>query len=390
MFQIFIMRTVFNFISSIFFLSLFIACGASGKDEKGVLNDKKVELQQLKDDQAKTAEKIKKLEEEIVKTDPAAVPLKPKLVSIVPVMAADFTHYIDLQGTVTTQNIFNVAPRGMGGQVRGVYVKEGDQVRKGQLLLKLDDAVIRQQIEQAKIQLAYVKDLYQRRKNLWEQNIGTEVELNSALNNVSTQERQGSLLNEQLSFTNVYAPASGVAENVNIHVGETFTGSPQTGITVVNNADLKATVTIPENYLSKVKRGTPVIVEVPDLNKKFNTSISLISQVIGATNRGFTAEAKVPNEAGLRPNQIVMMRIQDYKAAKAITVPLNTVQSDEKGKYVFVSIDENGKKIATKKQIILGELYNNMIEIKSGLQDGDQVITEGFQDLYDGQLITTK
>lgn len=389
MLQLSIMRTVLDLISFVILMTFLVSCGVSGKDEKGKLNDKKVEVQKLKTEQAELAEKIKKLEEEIAKEDPSAVPAKPKLIAILQVTPAPFTHFIDLQGTITTQNISNVAPRGMGGQVRAVFVKEGDRVRKGQLLLKLDDAVIRQQIEQAKIQLDYVKDLYQRRKNLWDQNIGTEVELVSARNNVSTQERQLSLLNEQLSFTNVYAPVSGVAEQVSIHVGEIFTGAPPLGITIVNNADLKATVSIPENYLSKVKKGTPVIIEVPDLNKKFNSSISLISQVIGATTRGFTAEAKVPAEAGLRPNQIVMLRIQDYTASNAITIPLNTIQTDEKGKYVFVAVNENGKSIARKKQIVLGELYNDKIEIRSGLQEGDQVITEGYQDLYEGQLVTT-
>ena len=390
MFQLLFMRTVLNFFSFVILMTLLAGCGvSSGKDDKGKLNDKKVELQKLKTSQTELAEKIKKLEGEIAKEDPNAAPAKPKLVAVLPVSPSPFTHYIDLQGTITTQNISNVAPRGMGGQVRAVYVKEGDRVRKGQLLLKLDDAVVRQQIEQAKIQLAYLKDLYQRRKNLWDQNIGTEVELVSARNNVSNQERQLSLLNEQLSFTNVYAPVSGVAEQVNIHVGETFTGSPQMGITIVNNSDLKATVSIPENYLSRVKKGTPVIIEVPDLNKKFNSTISMISQLIGATTRGFTAEAKIPSEAGLRPNQIVMLRIQDYTSSNAITIPLNTVQTDEKGKYVFIAVDENGKKIARKKQVVLGELYNDKIEVKSGLQDGDQVITEGYQDLYEGQLITT-
>ncbi len=369
---------------------ILVACGgASGKDEKGSINDKKVKLQQLKDQQVKLEGDIKKLEEELIKLDPNAIPPKPKLVGVMTVAPSAFTHFIDLQGTITTQNIVNVAPRGMPGQVRSVHVKEGDNVTKGQVLLKLDDVVIRQQIDQAKIQLAYVKDLYQRRKNLWDQNIGTEVELVSARNNVSNQERQLSLLNEQLSFTTVTAPVSGVAEKVTIHTGEVFSGSPMMGITIVNANDLKATVNIPENYLSKVKKGTPVVVEVPDVNKKFNTTISTISQLIGSTSRGFQAEAKIPYASGLRPNQIARIQIQDYTASNAITVPLNTVQTDEKGKYVFIAVDENGKRIARKKQVVLGEMYNDLIEIRSGLQEGDQLVSEGYQDLYEGQLIVT-
>ncbi|HUR12431.1 MAG TPA: efflux RND transporter periplasmic adaptor subunit [Flavitalea sp.] len=384
------MRTIFKLSVHLFIVMVLVSCGdASGKDEKGTVSDKKVKLQKLKDEQMKIGADIKALEDELVKLDPNSVPAKPKLVGITPVSASAFTHFIDLQGTITTQNIVNVAPRGMAGQVRSVHIKEGDVVRKGQVLLKLDDAVVRQQIEQSKIQLAYLRDLYQRRKNLWDQNIGTEVELVSARNNVSNQERQLSLLNEQLSFTTVTAPVSGIAEKVTIHTGEVFTGAPTMGITIVNSTDLKATVNIPENYLSNVKKGTPVVVEVPDVNKKFNTTISTISQVIGSASRGFLAEAKIPYESGLRPNQVARIQIQDYTSSKAITVPLNTVQTDEKGKYVFVAMEENGKRIARKKIVVLGEMYNDVIEIRTGLQEGDLVVTEGFQDLYEGQLLTT-
>jgi membrane fusion protein (multidrug efflux system) len=385
------MRSIYSLAFTAIIIITAIGCGASGKDKKGDLNDKKTKLQELKQQQSKLTEDIKKLESEITKMDPNALPPKPKLVTTMALNAATFRHYIDLQGTITTENVSWVTPRGMGGQVRAIYVKEGQPVRKGQVVVKLDDAIMRQQIEQAKIQLNYLEDIYRRRQNLWDQNIGTEVELVTARNNVSNQQKQIDLLNEQLAMTSVRAEVSGIAETVNIRVGETLT--PQTasmaGIKIVNTSDLRATVDVPENYASRVKRGTPVIIELQDINKKFNSTISLISQSISATTRGFTAEAKVPSGAGLKPNQVAMVRILDYVGNDALSVPVNTIQTDEKGKFVMVAATENGKKIARKKPVVIGELYNDNIEIKSGLQPGDEIITDGYQNLYEGQLLTT-
>lgn len=368
-----------------------VACGGSAKEKKADVNDKRAELVKLKEDRSKLDEKIRSLEDQIAIADPASVKVEPKLVATTEVVPADFVHYIDLQGMITTENIYYVAPRGQGGQVKAIYVKQGDRVKKGQLVVKLDDAIIRQQIDQAKIQLSFLEDLYNRRKNLWDQNIGTEVELISAKNNVTNAEKQIQLLNEQLAMTNVYSEVAGVAEEVNIRVGEILSpaSASMAGIKIVNSSNLKASINIPENYLARVNKGTPVIVEVPDINKKFNSTISLVSQVINVSNRGFTAEAKVPNDPDIRPNQTALVKIQDYKKSNAITVPLNVVQSDEKGKYVLIAVKEGENVIAKKTPVVLGELYKERIEIKSGLNAGDKVITEGFQSIYEGQQITT-
>jgi membrane fusion protein, multidrug efflux system len=364
---------------------------ASTKEKKGDLNDKKVELAKMKEEQEKLAANIKKLEEEINKQDPNAS-VTAKLVSITVLAPQKFEHYIDLQGKIATDNIFNVTPRAgamQAGQIQQIFVKQGDVVSKGQLLVKLDDAIIRQQIEQQKIQLNYAKDLYQRRKNLWDQNIGTEVEVITAKTNVANAERQLALLNDQLSFTNVRAEVSGVIETMNARVGGFLTGTPETGITIVNYNTLKAQVDIPENYISRVKTGTPVIIEIPDINKRFNSNVSRISTLINASSRGFIAEAKVPASKDVKPNQLAIIKLKDYSASNVIVVPINTLQTDEKGKFVYVMVTENGKKVARKRSVSVGGIYGEQIEVKQGLQTGDQLITAGFQGLYEGQVLTT-
>ena len=366
------------------------SCGESKKDQSAIITEKKVKLQKLKSEQQKLNDEIAKLDAEIARLDPKSAEGTAKLVSTMILAPKDFSHFIELQGRIDADNIAYVTPRGGPGQVRAVYVKKGDFVRQGQVLLKLDDAIIRSQIAGLQSQLSYARDLYQRQQNLWKEDIGTEVQVISARNNVNTLERQLATLNEQLSFTNVRAGISGVADEVNIKVGETFTGNPMQGIKIVNTNSLKMMANIPENYISRVKKGSKVEIVVPDLNNRVITSsISLVSQSIDPNTRGFIAEASIPYDANLKPNQVANMRIQDYAADQAISIPINVVQSDEKGKYVFVVEKKGEQLLARKKSIYLGESYGGVVEVKSGLNAGDILITEGYQNLYEGQILTT-
>ncbi|RYY86228.1 MAG: efflux RND transporter periplasmic adaptor subunit, partial [Chitinophagaceae bacterium] len=215
-----------------------------------------------------------------------------------------------------------------------------------------------------------------------------EVQLVQARSNVTNAEKQIATLREAANLTNVYAETSGVAEEVTVHPGEMFMANPMgPHIKIVNNSSLKVTANIPENYLSRVKKGTPVLIYLPDVNRTINSTISLISQSINADTRGFIAEARIPADAQMKPNQVVQVRIQDYNNPNVVTVPLNVVQSDEKGKYVYVLAKEGAKTVARKRVVIAGESYGERIEIKSGLSAGDQLITEGYQELYEGQVI---
>ena len=163
------------------------------------------------------------------------------------------------------------------------------------------------------------------------------------------------------------------------------------GITIVNTSNLKVTANVPEAYQTKVKEGTNLIVTLPeDNNKSINTKVSVSGKLIDPSTRSFYIEGRVPGNGGFRPGQIAMVRIQDYAMPNAITIPINTIQNDDKGKFVMVATVENGKKVAKKRPVTVGQLYGDTLEVKSGLQTGDVLISDGFQGLYDGQLITTE
>ena len=129
---------------------------------------------------------------------------------------------------------------------------------------------------------------------------------------------------------------------------------------------------------------------IPDLNKTYNNiSVSFLSKTINPLSRSFTLEGKLPYDGLVRPNQVAQVKIEDYSAKNAIAVPVNTVGTDDKGKFVYVAVKKGDKLTAKKKQITVGELYGQLIEVKSGLAVGDLLITEGFETAYDGQALKT-
>ena len=385
-------------ISTLFFLSaltVLVACG--GKDNS--VAGKKAQLEQLKKEALALNANIATLEKELA-AQGAGATQQAVVVTIAPVVAQDFNHFIEIQGKVESESVSFVTPRAGGGQVKAVFVKRGDRVKKGQILLQLDNSLIKQSvaaatqnIETVKAQAALAKSVYEKQKNLWEQNIGSEIQLLTAKTNAealgsqlkAAMEQLG-MAKDQLAYTTVRSDVDGVAEEVNIKVGEIFMGAGQ--LKIVNTDRLKLTSQVPENYAGKIKVGTDVSLIFPDLDKTMDTKLTVVGNVIDPLSRSFFVEAKLPVNKDFRPNQLAQVKIKDYTKKNAISIPINIVQNDDKGKFVYVAATENGKLVARKRPVIIGEFYANSIEILSGINAGEQVVTEGYQSLFDGQLLT--
>ncbi len=393
-------------ITAVVLITVIVAACGGAKEEKGQLGDLKVKLEKLKKDKSNLESDIRKIEEQIAKADPAAANQIKRLVAADTLRTSDFLHYIDLQGKIASNGIGYVAPKGQGGLIRAIYVSVGQRVGVGQLVLKLDDAIQRQQlaaaqqaVSQLKTRLAQSQTVYERHQNLWKQNIGAEINVINAKADVDAMaaqlkaaEAQVGQASEALDMTNVRTGISGFVEAVNVRVGESFSGATQQGgqIVIVNNSSLKVEVPVPDNYVAKVKKGDKVLVAVPETGKApYASMISVVGASIDATTRSFLTEARLPSDPLLKPNQTAVMKILDYQAKATIAIPVNTVQSDENGKYVYVIEKSGDKLVARKKAVQVGEVYDGIIEIKSGLGGGDVLITEGYQSVYDGQAVTT-
>src|SRR5215211_4895517 len=261
------------------------SCSSSRKDDQGKLNDKKAALEKLKGEQKEITGKIVKLEEEISKLDTAAAKKEnEKLVALATILPDTFSHFIELQGKVDAQNISYVAPpNGQGGIVKALYVRQGDNVRKGQVLARLDDQTIRQQIDPLKVQLSAAEDTYRRTKALWDQGIGTYQQVLTAKTTVESLQKNIANIQSLAGLMTVKAPSSGVADVVNVRVGEAFVGASIAGpqIRIVNTSDLKVTVQVPENYLDRVATGSTVEIVLPEENNRTITAkVTVVGKVI--------------------------------------------------------------------------------------------------------------
>jgi membrane fusion protein, multidrug efflux system len=376
-------------IYSLLILAVILISCSSKKETKATITDKKVKLEKLRTDQKKLTDEINSLEAEIALADPSAASGSAKLISVMTLAPQGFTHFIELQGRVDATNISYVAPpNGQGGVVKALYVRQGQSVRRGQVLVRLDDQLIRNQIAPLQAQLNAAEDTYRRTKNLWDQGIGTYQQVLTAQTQVETLKRNIGIIQKQAALMTVTAPSSGVIDQLNVKVGEMFTGGgllPQ--IRIVNTDNMKVIASVPETYLTRVNVGSKIQVVLPEQNNlMIDAVVNVVQKVIDPNTRSFNIEAKIPS-GNLKANQIAKIRIQDYNNKDVIVIPVNLVQTDEKGKYVYIAEKKGDKTVASKRTIFTGETYNGMVEVKQGLKSGDQLITEGYQNLYEGQIV---
>jgi RND family efflux transporter MFP subunit len=275
----------------------------------------------------------------------------------------------------------------MGGVVTAVNVKVGDKVGQGQTMAVIDDAVLQQSIEELKTGLELANTVFEKQQNLWNQKIGSEVQFLQAKNNKESLERKLQTLNAQVAMSRITSPISGVVDEVNIKPGEA--ASPGFGvIRVVNLSKIKIKARMADSYIGTVKKGDEVRITLPDINQELNGKISFVSQVVNPQSRTFDIEVMLDNkEEKLKPNMLAVVNINDKTAQEAIVIDANYVQQSEEGDVVYVAGAEGQNQKAQMRKVKTGLTYNGQVEVLEGLKAGDQLITAGYQDLVDGQLI---
>ncbi|WP_080237586.1 efflux RND transporter periplasmic adaptor subunit [Spirosoma rigui] len=364
--------------------SLLLACSAEKKND---LQGKREELAELKAQQVDLTAKIKAIEADVNKLDPKKAEVaRVKDVTVSPIAATTFRHFVELQGTIDAKNNVQVSPKS-GGVVTAVYVKEGDNVRAGQAIAKVDDQILRESLGEIKTQLSLANTVYEKQAALWKQQIGTEIQYLQAKNNKEALERRLATLNVQLSQSTVTAPISGVVDQVIVKVGQS--AAPGIGLVrIVNLSQLKVVAKVADSYAGSVRKGDAVMIQFPDLNREMNSRISFVSTTVDPLSRTFTIEAPLPSDNALKPNMLARIKINDETKANAITINQNLIQSTESGQLVYIAVTEGNKKIAKARPVKTGPSYGGKITITEGLQAGDQIVTAGYQDLVDGQPIS--
>ena len=364
--------------------TLLTSCGEKPSD----LQTKKAELNELKGQQAELSTKIKGLETELTKLDPVKrEEAKVKAVAVSPVTVTTFRHFVELQGSVDAKNNVQVTPKGQGGVITAMYVSEGTSVRAGQAIAKLDDQIVRESINEVQTQLALANTIFEKQSNLWKQQIGTELQYLQAKSTKESLERRISTIRAQLGQSTVTSPISGVVDQVIGKVGQVAV--PGMGIVrVINLSKLKVVAKVADTYAGTVKRCDAVQVIFPDIKKQINAPISFVSTSVDPLSRTFTIEVPLPSDNTLKPNMLAQVKVNDFSKANAIVINQNLIQNTENGQLVYIATTEGNRKIARAKKVVVGQSYGGQIEITQGLSAGDQLITQGYQEVTDGQTIS--
>jgi RND family efflux transporter MFP subunit len=361
-------------------LIVLASCGSESKD------DRLTKLENLKQQREELTAEINALEADLI-AEGIIVKDKSISVKIQEVDTVEFNSYLEIQGTVDGEE--NVIATGKTmGVANGVYVKEGQQVYAGQVLASMDASVLQQSLAELQNQYDFLVDIYNRQKSLWEQNIGSEMQYLQAKNNMESMDKRIATVKQQIAMNYITSPINGRVEEVNLKVGSSVSpGVP--AFRVVNFSKVKVEAEVSEAYTDNIKVGNTVLIEFPDLSLETEAKLDFVGKYINPNNRSFQVECKLTPEKGMefRANMMAVMKINNYSNPKAIVIPLNVIQSSSKGDYVFVVVSKDKKQFVETRYVEKGEIYKGNVEVVDGLKEGDQVVTQGFNNLKDGSQI---
>ncbi len=372
---------------------LLVSCGGSKEqsiqdviatNDLAQIRTKKAELDTK---QQELAAEIKQLNDKISELDTNK---KVPLITVFSAKTANFNHYLELQGAVQTKQNVLVYPE-MPGQLVRIYVKEGQKVVKGQILAKIDDGGLGNQLAQVEAQAALAKTTYERQKRLWEQRIGSEIQYLQAKTSYEAQKNAVSQLKRQVGKSVIRAPFTGVIDDVIKEQGTVVApGMGSEVFRIVNLGDMYIETDVPESYITSIKKGKNVEVEFPVLGKSLHSKIRQAGNFINPANRTFKVEIGVPNkDRSIKPNLTAKLKINDYSNPFAILIPQSIISENAKGEqYIYVVKDVKDKKGVAKQEIITtGKTQGDVIEVLTGVENGAQIVEEGARSVKDGQEV---
>jgi RND family efflux transporter MFP subunit len=318
-----------------------------------------------------------------------AEPAKLVPVKIQALVSENFEHFVKVSGLVGSKQNVLLSAEG-NGRVISIDVKEGDPVRAGQVIIRLESDIVTNQLSEAKLGYQLAKTTFERRARLWKENIGSEIEyLNAETNFLSSKDRLAQV-EAQLKNTMIIAPVSGVVDNINVNTGE-FVGVGTPVVRIIDLNNLEVETDLSENYLKAVKKGDPVKVSIPALGLNQEEKIIFLSQYIKPENRSFTVKVALNNQSELiKPNLLAELTFRDYNNAEAFVIPSISVKKDLKGNYVYTVVNTDGENRVNKRYIITGYSFSDKSEITSGLIAGEKVIIAGFNEVSEGQKVSVQ
>lgn len=365
-------------------LSLSILLTACGADELSKLKEEKAALEA---DMSSIRADIDELDKKIAELDTTTIKKKLAIVSTIPAEVKTFTHYFEVHGNVEADKNISLYPEAQG-TIKSIKVKEGDAVKKGQLIAELDTEIIRNNISEVETSLELATTVFERQNRLWAQKIGSEIQYLEAKNNKESLENRLKTLRSQLDLSLIKAPFSGIIDEIFPKVGEM--ASPQFPmVRLVNLDQVYVKSDVSEAYLSKVKKGDAIQLNFPSLDKEMTSEVSLVGQYINPENRTFKVQVAIDNyDHQIKPNLLAVLKIKDYEKENAIVIPSSIIQQDASGNdYVYVIDRSNGSDMIQKVVIEKGYSYRNATVVLKGLQADSELVYKGARSVQDGEYV---
>ena len=305
------------------------------------------------------------------------------------VIEKEFTTYVELQANLKSRKNVVILSE-FQGALKNLFVREGQLVKKGELLAEINDSGLKEQLDQMLIQANYTKDNFDRVKRLWEKNIGSEMQFLKAKSDFETNNKMVEQIRDQLSKTKIYAPFDGEIDEIISNLGSNLVpGSPI--LRVVNLDIIYAEAQVPEKYVSSIELGTEALVSIPLLNKEVTSKIVQSGNFINPNNRTFRVEAPVENkDKRIKQNLNARIKIKNYSNIKALVVPLRVIREDASGRPFIYKLAETDKKdilLTVKIFVETGANNDEEIEITKGLSIGDIIVLEGANNVEDKQRV---
>ncbi len=359
-------------------------CSASRPSDSSV-ETKKARLEKLRQDLFKLQAEITALENEIAAQDSAFALQKAIPVSIAVLKDRGFQTRLRLQGSVDNRQAIILSAKTAGTLLR-LYVQEGDYVQAGQLLVQQDAEILQKNLAELRTRLDLAKTLYEKQKKLYEEGIGSEVQYLTAKNNKESLEAAVQTLEEQLKNAQIRAPQAGRVDAILVKAGELLMPGMPVLRLLSSSGTWEVKIEVPERFLSLVKVGAPVQMELPDIGERFEAPIAVISENINPVSRTFTIYIRaLPTRllSRLRPGMTAFVALPEASYPDAFRLPIEAIQTQDTASFVYLY--KKGQ--ARKKNIRLLGIQQGEAAIE-GLSPGDTVIVLGAAFLRDGQAVT--
>lgn len=381
-------------IISVSFSLFLLACGQETEKVASSITNNKGTLDELEIQKANYTRQIKGLTLALdslnQKLEKMSGGQKKVLVTALEIKPQIFNHTIEIQANIKTRKNLQLFPE-FGGRLNQILVKEGQEVKKGTLLAVIDDAGLQDQLDQMKLQLELVKTTFERTQRLWDQKIGSEMTYLEAKTRFKSQQKQVAQMRNQLSKTKIYAPFSGVIDEIIARKGSTLAPGMTPIMRIVNLDNMYVESDVPENYLANITKGSLAKVSIPVLNVTQNTVVRQTGNFIQPNNRTFRVEAPIKNPTGMiKPNLNARLSIVDYSNLEALMIPFRVIRKNAKGNsfvFILTGQEENNGYIAEQRFVTLGMSKDELVEITKGVNTEYLVVDEGVSLLVTGQKV---